>query len=62
MDAGAVTADSVDAIVDFCVRYDGEYETNGRFSSAADRLLASLSTDAADCRLIHNMLRESLRV
>lgn len=60
VDSGAVTVDSVDAIVDFCLRYDTEYEKHSRFSGVADRLLAVLGT--SDSPLISNLLAESVRV
>lgn len=53
------SAADIDAGLDFCVKYAREYESNARFASAADRLLAS-SADDAD--LNANLLRECLRV
>lgn len=51
--------EDLDAALDFCVKYAEEYESNTRFSSAADRLLSSAG-GAEDMN--SNLLRECLRV
>ena len=51
------TIESMNAALDFCVKYVEEYESNARFASAADRLLGSSSLE-----LSSNLLHECLRV
>lgn len=53
---GVDTVEAMDAALDFCVKHAAEYESNARFASAADRLLAS------PAELSPDLLRECLRV